>query len=104
MSRLPAQPCYIDCPIQVGSAVHDAGTTGEPVPAQIIFGYLLGTFVGLVTIANPLSKIPLFMSLTGEMQRPVQKDNARRAAVYAFGLLTTCLFIGSGIRSFVAGS
>ena len=35
------------------------------------FGYLLGTFVGLVTIANPLSKIPLFMSLTGEMQRPV---------------------------------
>ena len=59
------------------------------------FGYLLGTFVGLVTIANPLSKIPLFMSLTGEMQRLVQKDNARRAAVYAFGLLTTCLFIGA---------
>ena len=61
------------------------------------FAYFLGSFVGLVTIANPLSKFALFTSLTADMSRAGRLSNARRACVYAFALVVVCLFGGGFI-------
>ena len=61
------------------------------------FAYFLGSFVGLVTIANPLSKFALFTSLTDGMSREARVANARRACVYAFALIVVLLFAGGFI-------
>ena len=59
--------------------------------------YFLGSFVGMLTIANPLSKFALFTSLTAKMARETRLSNARRACIYAFGLVVLLLFAGGVI-------
>ena len=59
--------------------------------------YFLGSFVGMLTIANPLSKFALFTSLTANMTRERRLSNARRACIYAFGLVVLLLFAGGFI-------
>jgi multiple antibiotic resistance protein len=56
--------------------------------------FFLGSFVSLLTITNPLSKIPLFLSLTGEMEQSMRRDQARKACIYAFSILVVSLFAG----------
>ena len=60
----------------------------------IFWPFFLGGLVGLMSISNPLSKIPLFVSLTGEMSERERRNTARKACVYGFAILTFTLFFG----------
>jgi multiple antibiotic resistance protein len=56
--------------------------------------FLLGGFVSLITIINPASKIPLFVSLTRQFVPAKRRHVAGKACLYAFGILTVSLFAG----------
>jgi multiple antibiotic resistance protein len=56
--------------------------------------FFLGGLVGLLSISNPLSKIPLFVSLTEDMAPRERAATARRACLYGFALLVFTLFFG----------
>lgn len=60
----------------------------------IFWPFFLGGLVGMMSISNPLSKIPLFVSLTEDMPRDERAAVARRACLYGFVLLTSTLFFG----------
>ena len=56
--------------------------------------FFLGGLVGLMSISNPLSKIPLFVSLTEDMSQRERAATARKACLYGFALLVFTLFFG----------
>jgi multiple antibiotic resistance protein len=56
--------------------------------------YFLGGLVSLITITNPLSKIPLFLSLTKSMDHATRKEQATKACRYALMILVVSLFAG----------
>jgi multiple antibiotic resistance protein len=56
--------------------------------------FLLGSFVSLITIINPASKIPLFVSLTRHFAGAKRRHVASQACLYAFVILTVSLFAG----------
>ena len=60
----------------------------------VFWPFFLGTLVGLLSISNPLSKIPLFVSLTEDMTAKERAAVARRATLYGFAMLTATLFFG----------
>src|SRR5262245_4580313 len=47
-----------------------------------------------MSISNPLSKIPLFVSLTEDTPAPERAALARKASLYGFAMLTVTLFFG----------
>lgn len=59
--------------------------------------FLLGGFVSLLTMTNPLSKIPMYLSLTSEMSSIAARDEARRSCLYSFGIMVSALFAGVAI-------
>jgi multiple antibiotic resistance protein len=61
---------------------------------KLFWPYLLGGLVALMSISNPLSKIPLFVSLTEDMPDGERRVVARRACLYGFLVLTGTLFFG----------
>lgn len=56
--------------------------------------FFLGGLVSMLTITNPLSKIPLFLTLTSGMDSQITRLQARKACVYAFSILVVSLFAG----------
>jgi multiple antibiotic resistance protein len=60
----------------------------------IFWPYFLGGLVGLMSISNPLSKIPLFVSLTEGLSQRDRAATARKACLYGFALLVFTLFFG----------
>lgn len=60
----------------------------------IFWPYFLGGLLGLMSISNPLSKIPLFISLTHDLAPRERAAIARRACFYGFALLVFTLFFG----------
>ena len=60
----------------------------------IFWPFFLGGLVGLLSISNPLSKIPLFVSLTDDMSARERATVARKACFYGFAMLTFTLFFG----------
>ncbi len=56
--------------------------------------FFLGGLLSIVTIVNPLSKIPLFIGLTSDMERVERQAVARRACLYGFSILTCALLGG----------
>ena len=60
----------------------------------IFWPFFLGGLVGLMSISNPLSKIPLFVSLTVDMSHRERAMIARKACLYGFAILTFTLFFG----------
>ena len=66
----------------------------DPGLLKVATTFFLGGFVGLATITNPLSKIPLFLSLAAGMSEQRSRHEARRACVYALVLLSAFLFAG----------
>lgn len=54
----------------------------------------------LVVITNPLSKIPLFMSLAAGMTHEQRKQQANLAAIYSFAVMFVSLIGGNLILSF----
>ena len=61
---------------------------------KIALVYFLGGLVSLLTITNPVSKIPLFLALAHDMDRAKRNDQARKACIYALVILTVSLFGG----------
>lgn len=61
------------------------------------FSFFLGGLVSLLTITNPLSKIPVFLSLCVGVPAIATRREARRACFYAFVLLTAGLFAGVAV-------
>jgi len=61
---------------------------------KIVVVYFLGGLVSLLTITNPVSKIPLFLALAGDMDRAKRNDQARKACLYALAILAVSLFAG----------
>jgi len=60
----------------------------------VFWPFFLGSLVGLMSISNPLSKIPLFVSLTEDFPAPERAAVARKASLYGFAMLTFTLFFG----------
>ena len=60
----------------------------------IFWPYFLGGLVSMLSISNPLSKIPLFVSLTEDMSGEQRAMVARRACLIGFIMLTATLFFG----------
>jgi multiple antibiotic resistance protein len=56
--------------------------------------FFLGGLVSLLSISNPLSKIPLFISLTEDMSARERAATARKACLYGFAMLVFALFFG----------
>jgi multiple antibiotic resistance protein len=61
---------------------------------KLFWPYLLGGLIALMSISNPFSKIPLFVSLTEDMTEEERAQIARKASVYGFITLTFTLFFG----------
>ncbi len=57
--------------------------------------YLFGGFISLIVITNPLSKIPLFVSLTQGMSPLVRKKQANWACYYAAAIMLVSLIAGN---------
>lgn len=61
---------------------------------KLFWPYLLGGLVALMSISNPLSKIPLFVSLTDDLSDRARKAVAFKSCLYGFAMLTFTLFFG----------
>ncbi|HEX6734640.1 MAG TPA: MarC family NAAT transporter [Azonexus sp.] len=61
---------------------------------RLLLSFFLGGLVSLATITNPLSKIPLFLTLAADRPAPAALLEARRACTYGFLLLAGGLFAG----------
>ena len=60
----------------------------------IFWPFFLGGLLGMMSISNPLSKIPLFVSLTEDLKESERRVIARRSCFYGFAMLTFTLFFG----------
>ncbi len=60
----------------------------------IFWPFFLGGLLGMMSISNPLSKIPLFVSLTEDLKEDERHTIARRACLYGFAMLMFTLFFG----------
>jgi len=61
---------------------------------RYLLAFFLGGFVSLITITNPVSKVPLFLALASDMDAAKRNDQARKACIYALVILTVSLFAG----------
>jgi multiple antibiotic resistance protein len=66
----------------------------DGVIGKTFISFFLGSLVSLLTITNPLSKIPLFLTLSCDMEELSSRRQASRACIYAFIILTISLFGG----------
>lgn len=66
----------------------------------IHFQYFLGGLVSLLTITNPPSKIPLFISLTQGMSSERKIEQAKWAGIYAAAIMLVSLASGNLLLSF----
>ncbi|MGE8356798.1 MAG: MarC family NAAT transporter [Microvirgula sp.] len=62
---------------------------------QLVSQYLLGALLSLVVITNPLSKIPMFISLTTHDSRSQRARVALDACLYAGGIMVVSLIGGN---------
>ena len=60
----------------------------------VFWPFFLGGLVSMMSISNPFSKIPLFVSLTEDMPAEQRAGVARRACFIGFVILTAALFFG----------
>ena len=61
---------------------------------EVFWPFFLGGLLGLMSISNPLSKIPLFVASTETMSPGERAATARKASIYGFAMLTATLFFG----------
>jgi len=64
---------------------------------KLAASFFLGGLVGLATITNPLSKIPMFVSLSASLDDSAARREAWRACIYALVLLAGFLFAGVAV-------
>ena len=61
---------------------------------RYVSAFFLGGLISLITITNPVSKIPLFLALARDMDAAKRNEQARKACIYALVILTVSLFAG----------
>ena len=61
---------------------------------------VLGTYVGLLPIANPFSTAVVFIAITGRFTEAKAQDQAKRACIYMTIVLIVSLFAGALIMTF----
>mgnify|MGYP000774109532 CR=1 FL=1 len=66
----------------------------------IHFQYFLGGLVSLLVITNPLSKLPLFVSLTQGMSEERRRQQANWAGIYAGIIMAVSLVGGNMLLAF----
>ena len=66
----------------------------------IHFQYFLGALVSLLVITNPLSKLPLFISLTQGMSDERRRQQAHRAGLFAGLIMLVSLIAGNMLLAF----
>ncbi len=66
----------------------------------IHFQYFLGALVSLLVISNPLSKLPLFVSLTQGMSEKHRRQQANWSAIYACIIMAVSLIAGNMLLAF----
>lgn len=66
------------------------------------FQYFLGGLVSLITITNPPSKMPLFISLTQGMSEERRRQQANWAGIYAAAIMLVSLVCGNVLLAFLA--
>ena len=66
----------------------------------IHFQYFLGGLISLITITNPPSKIPLFISLTQGMSEERKRQQAKWAFIYAAAIMLVSLVGGNVLLAF----
>ena len=64
------------------------------------FQYFLGGLVSLITITNPPSKMPLFISLTQGMSEERRRQQANWAGIYAAAIMLVSLVCGNVLLAF----
>ena len=69
------------------------------MPQALSFSFFIGILISLVTITNPASKIPLFISLTGGMSPSDRKSQANWAGIYSFLIMMVSLAAGKILLS-----
>ena len=62
--------------------------------------YFLGALVSLIVITNPLSKLPLFVSLTQGMSEERRRQQALWAGIYAAAIMLVSLAGGNMLLAF----
>lgn len=62
--------------------------------------YFLGALVSLIVITNPLSKLPLFMSLTQGMSEERRRQQALWAGIYSAAIMLVSLLGGNMLLAF----
>lgn len=62
--------------------------------------YFFGALISLVVITNPISKIPLFVSLSAGMTIEQQRSQANWAGIYSFIIMIVSLFAGNLVLAF----
>lgn len=65
-----------------------------------LLGAALGTFVGLLPIANPFSTAAVFLAVTKRFSPDEARDQARRACIYMAAVLLVSLFAGALVMEF----
>jgi multiple antibiotic resistance protein len=65
-----------------------------------LLGAALGTFVGLLPIANPFSTAAVFVTITKRFSEAEAQDQARRACIYMAAVLLVSLFAGALVMQF----
>ena len=68
--------------------------------SAITSSFFLGALVSLVVITNPLTKIPLFLSLTEGWSSGRRRSEAAHAALDAFFIMVASLVAGNLLLSF----
>ncbi len=70
------------------------------MPEALHFQFFLGALISLLVITNPLSKIPLFISLTEGMPVERRIEQAKWSAIYSFLIMWVSLIAGNLLLSF----
>ncbi len=63
-------------------------------------GLLIASFVSIISVANPLATVPVFVSLTEQSTDAERATIAKKATVYMFLILAVFLLAGTYIISF----
>lgn len=66
----------------------------EKVPA-LLAAFGAGSFLSLLSVVNPPSTLPIYLSLVQDMDAAARQRVARKASLYAFVILVVSLFAGA---------
>jgi multiple antibiotic resistance protein len=61
---------------------------------------LLATFSALFPVINPFGATPVFLALTGSMDKTTRNEQAMKACLYVVGILVVFFFAGTFILNF----